>query len=97
MESKLLEIAEHLRSEDLEKSKFLCGGKVPRTVLRLSTTPIELVKRLHGLGLVTCSSTYWLRSMLEQIGRYDIVEKLSKYNLIALFNFIPDTTIDHLR
>ena len=51
MESTLLEIAKELRSQDFEQLKLLCGEKVPRTVLRQSTTPIELVKRLHGMGL----------------------------------------------
>ena len=76
MESTLLEIAKELRSQDFEQLKLLCGEKVPRTVLRQSTTPIELVKRLHSMGLVTCSSADWLRTMLKQIDRYDIADKL---------------------
>ena len=76
MESTLLETAKELRSQDFEQLKLLCGEKVPRTVLRQSTTPIELLNRLHGMGLVTCSSTDLLRSMLKQIGRNDIVHRL---------------------
>ena len=47
------EIAKKLRSEDFKQLKFLCGEKIPRKVLRLTTTSIELLTRLHRMGQIT--------------------------------------------
>ena len=57
MEKMLLKIANELESQDFEDLKHLSEEKVPRTVLRESKKPIELLIRLHSMGLVTCSST----------------------------------------
>ena len=50
MEKMLLKIANELESQNFEDLKHLSEEKVPRTVLRESKKPIELLTSRYGSG-----------------------------------------------
>lgn len=72
----LLDIAQQLRTDDLERLKYACSGFIPAGRAEFITRPHELFLELEKMGKLSESNRDFLAVILVQIGRNDLRNKL---------------------
>ncbi|XP_031567572.1 mitogen-activated protein kinase kinase kinase 3-like [Actinia tenebrosa] len=72
----LLDIAQHLRKDDLEHLKFACSTFIPAGRAEFISRPHELFLELEKMGKLSESDREFLAVILVKIGRNDLRNKL---------------------
>lgn len=76
----LKDIADELTFSDVGSLKFVCRGKIGAAKLDLipNDKPLQLIKLLEERLLISPTNLIWLRAILKQIKRMDLVAKIPK-------------------
>jgi hypothetical protein len=72
----LLDIAQHLRQDELNRLKFACSGFIPAGRAEFITRPHELFLELERMGKLSENNRDFLAVTLIKIGRNDLRNKL---------------------
>ncbi|XP_060924095.1 protein FADD [Limanda limanda] len=80
----LLEISNHLPSDELEKMKFLCREKIGKKDMEKINSGIKLFQFLTERGELGAGKTEALSDVLKQIHRHDLADKLTSFESLCV-------------
>ncbi|XP_019935769.2 FAS-associated death domain protein [Paralichthys olivaceus] len=75
----LLEISNQLSSDELDKMKFLCRGKIGKKNMEKINSALKLFQFLTERGELGADKTEPLSELLQQIQRLDLADKFNTY------------------
>ena len=99
--AQLLKISERFLQEDFLKLKLVCQDVIPEGILERMTSAADLFVELEHRGFLSEQKKDYLASLLFQIGRHDLKNKLVgiksklKNNFDSDSKFIPQMTRSH--
>ena len=72
----LMNISDHLTSEDFAKLKYICKEDIPAGIAENITRPFDFFAKLERKGFLSEGNYDYLAPRLRDIGRIDLKEKL---------------------
>lgn len=86
----LLQIANEIKSDELEDMKFLCEGDdgLPRTKLELIANPKELLNVLRKSGKIKPGEVTYLVTLLETVGLVQLAERVKEEGKTSILSLV---------
>ena len=86
----LLQIANEIKSDELEDMKFLCEGDdgLPRTKLELIANPKELLNVLRKSGKIKPGEVTYLVTLLERVGLVQLAERVKEEGKTSILSLV---------
>ena len=88
----LLQIANEIKSDELDDMKFVCQGALPRGKLELIASPKELLNALRRSGIIRPGDVMYLVTLLEGVGLVQLAERVKEGGKTSILLFSVITT-----
>lgn len=88
----LLQIANEIKSDELDDMKFVCQGALPRGKLELIASPKELLNALRRSGIIRPGEVMYLVTLLEGVGLVQLAERVKEGGKTSILLFSVITT-----